>query len=123
MLIVESDGGATELLAGLLAPEDLFATPSQLLIANEAGNTIIGLPYNSTTSTVVATVQDPVAVVVDATDLWMVSQNTKTIRRRPIAGGAVVVAADSPTTPVGIAQSATAIYWGSDDGTIRRLAK
>ena len=121
--VAESDGGSTLLLGDLSFPEHLFAAPTRLLIANEGGNDIVELPYGSTTSAVFASVPDPVSVVADATDVWIVSQNTKTIRRRALAGGPIFTVATLPSIAYGLAQNATALYWANDDGTILRLAK
>lgn len=121
--VVESDGGATVLLSNLSFPEDLFAAPTRLLIANEGGGNIIELADGKKDTTVFDEVTDPVSVVADATDIWIVSQNTNTIRRRSLAGGLITIVATLPATPTGLAQDAVSLYWAQDDGTVSRLAK
>lgn len=103
--------------------DQLVACAARFLVASEAGQNLLGLPFDATAFSTATSVADPVSVAEDATDVWAVSQGPRQILRIPLSGGAMFTAATSEGQPNGMTITKDAVYGVTDSGTIHRLAK
>jgi sugar lactone lactonase YvrE len=125
-LLQATNGGAgTSVTAGLTNVEDCFVAGTDVYLANENKNEVIRVPLGNPSARVTKlSVADPVAVSVDAKEIWVVSQSPGIIYKRALAGGALESVATGQAFPTGLHLTPTAAYWAnSDDGTIMRLAR
>ncbi len=120
---VGPDGGTT-ILGGLNFPEALTADDKDFYIANDHGDAVVKVARSGGTGTDFVKVTDPVAVAVDANEIWVVSQGPGVVYRRPLAGGTLEPMATGQQGPTGILLTADAVYWAALGGRrIVRLAR
>lgn len=109
-------------VSGFNYPEDVEIDGSDLLVAEENGNTLWRV--RDGVKQAIAGIEDIVGVAVDAEYFYAVSQAPKQIIRIPRAAPATKeVIAENQVDPIGICVNSTTIFWTLIAGQVVGLAK